>query len=177
MGISTNEAKTAVEEINVGERLLTFADADTLQPPGFRIIYYRDKENLEVLARFRPESNVVSINLPHMPSLKKDFDIVADKKNKVGFVAGKVPYSPDEIVSEMLFPFNGGASIARCGLWAESLDFQSSCLQQAHPIVSQFQFSANAVAGQFGFVQPAPGSKVSSLGVNDEGGRKEQRKR
>ena len=85
-----NEAKTAVEEINVGERLLTFADADTLQPPGFRIIYYRDKENLEVLARFRPESNVVSINLPHMPSLKKDFDIVADKKNKVGFIAGKV---------------------------------------------------------------------------------------
>jgi hypothetical protein len=97
-----NEAKTAVEEINVGERLLTFADADSLQPTGFRIIYYRDKENLEVLARFRPESNVVSINLPHMPSLKKDFDIVADKKNKVGFVAGKVPYSPDEIVSEML---------------------------------------------------------------------------
>jgi hypothetical protein len=85
-----NEAKTAVEEINVGERLLTFADADTLQPSGFRIIYYRDGENLEVLARLRPESHVVSINLPHMPSLKKDFDIVADKKNKVGFVASKV---------------------------------------------------------------------------------------
>jgi hypothetical protein len=97
-----NEAKTAVEEINVGERLLTFADADTLQPAGFRIIYYRDGENLEVLARFRPESHVVGINLPHMPSLKKDFDIVADKKNKVGFIAGKVPYSLDEIVSEML---------------------------------------------------------------------------
>lgn len=59
-----NEAKTAVEEINVGERLRTFADADTLHPPGFRIIYYRDKENLEVLARFGQNPTLSALTYP-----------------------------------------------------------------------------------------------------------------
>jgi hypothetical protein len=100
------QAKAAVNDINQSsENLLTFADSDIGQKPGFGIIFlWEGQQRLEATATFDPRLHTVKVSTPGHPGspmATREYKIVANKNDLIfEYVGGR--HSPDAVVHHML---------------------------------------------------------------------------
>ena len=100
------QARAAVNDINQSsENLLTFADSDIGQKPGFGIIFlWEGQQRLEATATFDSRLHTVNVSTPGHPGspmVTREYKIVASNNNLI-FESSGGRHSPDAVVHYML---------------------------------------------------------------------------